>query len=125
VDTPASRATRWLIPRVADPAVAERRRANYRVLLEELPDLVAAPFRTLPEGACPLVFPVDVPAPAFVERLDRFGVAGGPLWPNPHPSLPVDRFPEAARLRERLVGLPVHHELSRAALDRIVDAASD
>jgi dTDP-4-amino-4,6-dideoxygalactose transaminase len=45
------------------------------------------------------------------------------LWSVPHPSLPAEDFPVAARRRARTVGLPVHQELSPGDIERIADAA--
>ena len=111
----------WQVDR---EAVTEHRRANYRLLLERLGELVAPAFRELPPGASPLQFPVVVSdKPRFLERLAAQGVEGADAWPISHPSLPTRNFPSAAALRSTLVGLPVHHELRDSDLDRVAGAA--
>ncbi len=120
---PPSRATLLALGRVADPAVAERRRDNYEFLLSRLGDLVTPPFGALPEGACPLVLPVSAAdKPALLRRLRAAGIRALDLWSVPHPSLEQHRFVRAAALRRTLVGLPVHQELRQRDLDRIADA---
>jgi dTDP-4-amino-4,6-dideoxygalactose transaminase len=117
---PASAATLVALRRVADPAVAERRRENYDLLLARLGDRVAPPFDTLAPGACPLVLPIAATdKPALLRHLRAKGIRALDLWSVPHPSLPRDRFPRAAALRRTVIGLPVHQELRRRDLERI------
>jgi dTDP-4-amino-4,6-dideoxygalactose transaminase len=122
---PCARTTPALLKRAAVRVALERRRANYQVLLQALHDRVPAPFRELPAGACPLYLPVHVDDKAgVIERLAGHGVRGLDLWLVPHPMLPVDAFPEAARRRATTVGLAVHQGLKPPQLERIVAAAS-
>jgi peroxiredoxin Q/BCP len=44
------------------------------------------------------------------------------FWSVPHPSLPVDEFPAAARRRATTVLLPIHQDLDDSDIDRIGDA---
>jgi dTDP-4-amino-4,6-dideoxygalactose transaminase len=119
-----ARAPTFLARRLGREEVAERRRANYRLLRERLGGLVAPAFRELPPGASPLQFPVVVSdKPRFLERLAARGIEGADAWPVAHPSLPVRNFPSAAALRSTLVGLPVHHGLRDSDLDRVATAA--
>ncbi|HEV2772797.1 MAG TPA: hypothetical protein VGV57_08225 [Thermoleophilaceae bacterium] len=63
--------TRFLLPRLADPAAALRRRANYAALLDEFAAHVPPPFARLPEGVCPLVFPLETRATSKIaEKLE-------------------------------------------------------
>jgi dTDP-4-amino-4,6-dideoxygalactose transaminase len=120
----SARAPMFLARRLGGEEVAEHRRANYRLLLERLGELVAPAFRQLPPGASPLQFPVVVSdKPRFLERLAAQGVEGADAWPISHPSLQTRNFPSAAALRSTLVGLPVHHELRDSDLDRVASAA--
>jgi dTDP-4-amino-4,6-dideoxygalactose transaminase len=119
-DSPPSRTTRFLLPRLVDPTVAERRRANYQRLLDEFGDAVAKPFAAPGTGACPWAFMIEAPdKQELLERLLRHRVRALNFWSEPHPSLPADRFPRAAALRARLVGLPVHQELRERDLARL------
>jgi dTDP-4-amino-4,6-dideoxygalactose transaminase len=125
-DIPPARTTRFLLPRLVDATIAERRRSNYERLLVELGDVVATPFARLPVGACPWAFMVDAE--------DKRSVMNGLLahrirpidfWWKPHFSLPAHRFPQASALRARLVGIPVHHELRARDLARLGPAVRD
>jgi dTDP-4-amino-4,6-dideoxygalactose transaminase len=121
-DRPPSTATRRLLTRI-DPDAAVRRCHNYRVLLDELGDLVPSPFARLPGGASPFAFPIAADdKQALIARLASRGVRALNLWSVPHPALPAAGFPGAASLRARVVGLPVHQELRPADLARIARA---
>jgi CelD/BcsL family acetyltransferase involved in cellulose biosynthesis len=115
---PASSGTRVLLPVLADGANADRRRANFRALLELLSDLVPDGWWDLPAGSSPLVFPVEARDPVeLLERLRGRRINGLPLFaPGPNGG---DRVPPGL---ERSVGLPVHQELAPADLDRMVAA---
>jgi CelD/BcsL family acetyltransferase involved in cellulose biosynthesis len=114
---------RWdgfLVARLAAGDPRARRRANYRTLLAELAGQVPEPFDRLPEGAAPLVLPVASEDPGgLLARLERHGIGGldfrAGLRPGPG-------FPNARRLAASAIGLPVHQELRRQHLDRIVAA---
>jgi dTDP-4-amino-4,6-dideoxygalactose transaminase len=125
VARPPSRATQLALRRVIDPAVAERRRSNYVLLLSRLAELVPPPFRSLAAGACPLVLPIAATdKPAVLRDLRATGIRAMDLWSTPHPSLAQHRFPRAAELRRTLIGLPVHQELRWRDLERIAAAVS-
>jgi hypothetical protein len=118
---PASHATRLVLPRIADPGAAQRRRANYAFLLERLRHVVQPAFATLPPGACPFVFPIAVADKSgLLRRLRASGIRATDLWSVPHPTLPADDFPRASALRRNIVALPVHQELRGEDLERIV-----
>jgi selenocysteine lyase/cysteine desulfurase len=113
-------ATTFLIPRVSDATAAERRRANSEQLLALLGDHVRGPFRTIPSGSSPYVFPVSTSGKAdILEHLASNRIVGGRLWETPHPDLDAGAFPKAAELRSTLVGLPVHQELTPADVRRV------
>jgi CelD/BcsL family acetyltransferase involved in cellulose biosynthesis len=112
--------TRFLLPRLVDEAAPAARRANFEALREDLGDLLAEPFREVPDGASPFAFPLEVEAKRpLLERLADQGIRAVDFWSEPHRSLPVEEFPAAARLRATTVGLPVHQELGPEDLERI------
>jgi perosamine synthetase len=113
----------FLLRRLRPLDAAERRRNNYKYLLQEFSDRVPPPFRALPEGAAPLVFPVETESrSATMEHCRRFGVAARPWWSFLHASLPAKKFPHSVAWRTRFVVLPVHQELSEQHLSRIATA---
>jgi CelD/BcsL family acetyltransferase involved in cellulose biosynthesis len=100
-----------------DPGAS--RRANYRVLLAELGEQVPEPFTRLPDGAVPFAFPVAAEdLPALRRRLERHDIGTIAL----RAGRPAERFPNATRLAERTLGLPVHQHLRPQDLERIVAA---
>lgn len=125
-DTPASRVTTALIPRLVDTDAAARRRSNHRVLLEELGDRVRPLFPVIPKGSSPTAFLIQLD-PEHQRRVGRVlqdgGVRPANFWLVPHPSLPKEGFDRARSLRSSLVGLPVHQELNGVDLERILAAA--
>ena len=120
LDSPIAPTTRFLLPRLVDATIVERRRRNYEHLLMELGDVVASPFAQLPAGACPWAFMVEAEdKQSLINRLLLHRIRAIDFWYQPHSSLPADRFPQAAALRARLVGIPVHHELRERDLARL------
>lgn len=112
-----------LLPRLVGQDGAAARRLAYRRLLSELGDLVPAPFAECPDGASPFVFPVEVDdKQALLATLAARRISALDLWSVPHPALNAERFPAAARRRERTLGLPVHQELRASDLDRVAAA---
>lgn len=108
------------LPRAYEADAAERRRGNYRYLLERLGDLVPPPFEVLPEGAAPFAFPVGVgEKDAVLRRLSSVNIDAQNFWAIPHPALQTDRFPLSSARRASIVGLPVHQELRPKDLARI------
>jgi perosamine synthetase len=122
-DERVTRATRALVSRVVDPDAPRRRRENHARLRARLADLQSPAFAQLPPESSPLVFPIEIDdKPAFVRRLERRGIVQTRMWTVPHPSLDAGEHPGAARLRRRLVGLPVHQELRAADVDDVAEA---
>lgn len=125
-DVPPARTTRFLLPRLIDPTILERRRRNYARLLMELGDVVPSPFAQLPAGACPWAFMIETEdRPGLMTRLLERRIRAMDFWHTPHSSLPAHRFPQATALRGRLVGIPVHHELRERDLARLGPAVRD
>jgi CelD/BcsL family acetyltransferase involved in cellulose biosynthesis len=123
-DPPASDLTRLLLPRLAETAVAERRRAAYGAIAAAIDRGPAPPFDQL-GGASPFVVPVETEHKrALLARLSERRITGLDVWSVPHPSLPARGFPNTARRRARTVGLPCHQELRRGDVERIATAAS-
>ena len=117
------RATRYALPRVFDTRAPERRRANFRYLRNELENLFSPAFDVDLDEASPFAFPIEVDAKERVDQeLIEAGIGPERFWAFPHPALEAQRFPRSTRLRQRLLALPVHQELTRRDLERIVEA---
>ncbi|MDH3307392.1 MAG: aminotransferase class V-fold PLP-dependent enzyme [Acidimicrobiia bacterium] len=125
-ESPPSRSSQWLLPRLADPTIPERRRANYRFLLDEIGSHVPVGFSELPDGASPFAFPIQsADGEALADQLIGHGVKALLLWKNPHPSLPIEEFPVARHLRDTVIALGVHQELTRRELQLMADVVGD
>jgi dTDP-4-amino-4,6-dideoxygalactose transaminase/CelD/BcsL family acetyltransferase involved in cellulose biosynthesis len=119
---PPASSTSFLLARLGADA-PPRRRAHYRLLLDELSAHVPRPFDRLPEGASPFAFPIASKRKGeLIARLTRNGIRALDLWSACHPALPAGRFPGAASRRATTVGLPVHQELRPADIDRVLES---
>jgi dTDP-4-amino-4,6-dideoxygalactose transaminase len=122
-DSRAAVMTTRLLPRLRWERMPDRRRRNYRYLLSRLPRSAQPMFPRLPDGAVPFALPVRTEDKhSMLETLDRHDVSAFDLWSVPHPTLRVADFPSTRLLRESVVALPVHQELSAGDLDRIAEA---
>lgn len=106
---------------------ALRRRENYLRLAEALAGIegIRLFHDALPEGAVPLNLPV------LVESVDRFqlytamrarGVGVVALYHTLVDTLEREAFPDAFRLSDRILNLPIHQELGREEVDRVARA---
>jgi dTDP-4-amino-4,6-dideoxygalactose transaminase len=124
----------WQMSRVAIGCLArtnaaeviDRRRRNFACLQEQFRagEHLRPLYRSLPDGVCPLAFPVFAQQPAqaraHFEKMDIL-VQG---WPGYYPNMPWDDFPEACALKDTLITLPVHQDLSLAQMEYIAKCAS-
>lgn len=121
--TGAAALSLWMLRRAEMTEAVAARRRNHARLVERLGAHVAPPFAEMPPGSCPFGVPVTVPDPrALLRHLLERGISATHFWSAPHPLLPVEEFPAAARRRASTVLLPVHQELDDSDVDRIADA---
>ena len=94
--------------------IIKKRRENFLhlgALLEHLRE-VKPLFTSLPEGVCPLHFPVivknrdEIKAQLFARAVDAAS-----FWRGYHRELPWDDFPDACYLKAHILALPIHHKL--------------
>lgn len=109
--------------------VAQKRRANYRELANALaPMKVQMAFPALHEGNVPQVLPVLDSSGTLVGFLRDKGI-GAYCWPGEE--LPVevrtnkDMFPNAVRLNEAMVCLPVHQDIDDRHIASMAAAVTD
>jgi len=109
--------------------VKETRRQNFSHLLERLMSSECRkafdfPVHSLPDGVCPLFFPLFVEGKGarehFYRSLKKSGIVSHPWWDIFHPVVPWDEFPEAVYLKKTLFGIPIHQDISFKHLDRVV-----
>jgi len=115
--------SRGLLRKESYSTIVSRRRLNYHILHEAvggLPGVVANGW-SLDDGACPLCYVIDTDNRDRIAReLRRRNVSPYVFGALPHPLLPMNEFPHAAYLRTRLLGLPLHQQLSEQDLGRVV-----
>lgn len=101
-------------------AIVEKRRRNYFLLYAMLRDVAPPVTGELRPGVSPLFYPmqVDDKASAMARLLGR-GVETVDFWRVRHPSVALGAFPEVDRLRERVLELPVHQDLSPADAEHV------
>jgi dTDP-4-amino-4,6-dideoxygalactose transaminase len=100
--------------------VVGRRRRHFERLLGACRSLSwATPiFSDLPPGVCPLGLPLVAEGrDRWRDRLLRHGVNVRTYWEQLPPAVDVERFPDAAWLRDRILILPVHQGLSDEAVE--------
>jgi perosamine synthetase len=125
---------KWQISRVslgclAQTSAAEvraRRRRNFACLHEQLrPGEHLRPlYQSLPEGVSPMAFPVYAQNP--LQARTYFEAMGILVqgWPGYYPNMPWDDFPDACALKDTLLTLPVHQNLSLAQMKYIAKCAN-
>jgi len=79
-------------------------------------------FAELPEGVCPLGFPVLAPEgrrDAIRDGLHRRGVAVRSFWDTLPALVNEAEFPQSVRISRRIMTLPVHEGVSRPIMNKV------
>ena len=114
-DKAISRLTKRLLKTFDITTIVTKRRNNFTLLLNMLAEAkgIEPLFKTLPEGVCPLYFPVIVKNRVYLYRkLNELSIAAIEWWAGYHPALPWDEFPDACFLKDHILALPVHQQLN-------------
>ena len=107
--------------------IKNTRRRNFEYLLDYFINNERAilPIKKLPPGMCPLFFPIIVESAekrdVLYKTLKSRGITTHDWWKRSHPEVPWDKFPDAAYLKQRLFGLPIHQDLTLDHINRIID----
>ena len=105
---------RWITEHTDHEMVVHQRRTNYVELVGCLASCsdVQIFFPQLPEGVCPWLCPIITDdCESLVTHLRRRGIEAAPLWREAHPRWSSERFPQAKRLKDHAVALPIHQDL--------------
>lgn len=106
--------------------IVERRRRNYFHLLGKLRGLSQPVFSELPPGVCPLFYPFQTDdKQAMLARLQARGIEAVDFWRVGHPAVPPGAFPEVDRLRQTILEIPCHQDLSPMTVDKIAAAVAE
>jgi perosamine synthetase len=124
-DWSMSRTAHRIAYRSPHSEIVRRRRQNYTALAAELAEVAGARtlHQTLPDGTCPLRFPLVVDEPSSLLRhLESNGIGAELFWSDFHPAFPAQEFPESTYLKTHIVAVPNHQDLDAQLLARIADA---
>lgn len=100
--------------------IIEVRRRNYRYLLRSLRDVAPPLMPHLDEGVCPLFYPMIVRDKAeVVQRLEALGIEAIDFWRYFHPSCDPKQFPDTTWLREHVLELPCHQDLTPRRMEYV------
>ncbi len=105
-------------------AVTNACRQNFLQLHESLRPHLKRPRRlsALAPGASPLLYPLLTDNRfAVIQRLHARGVEALPFWAGYHPHFSLDEFPDARRLKNNLLGLPIHQDLDESDIHYIAN----
>lgn len=124
VHVPMTTLSNYILRNMDICATFEKRRPNAAYLLKAIPSLsgLTPCFPALPEGICPLAFPVLALGRKNLHvTLRSKGIPaftwGGLMY---HAS-PIAELPEADFLYQNLVLLPIHQSMEEADLQRMVE----
>jgi dTDP-4-amino-4,6-dideoxygalactose transaminase len=120
VDVALSPLCEALLRRWDYEAIRRRRRENFALLRERLMGAVPLLKDELPGGACPLFFPVLAADKAAAARALRSrGVDAVEFWNEGDREAPS--FPAARFLRDHVLELPLHQDLSPAQVEYVAE----
>jgi dTDP-4-amino-4,6-dideoxygalactose transaminase len=122
VEVRMSRLTWRLLPRFDYDEIVRRRRENYLRLGRRLQGRVLLLRGDLPSGVCPLFFPVLVPDKRATARaLWRRGIEAVEFWNQGDPLGALAEGRDARYLRRHVLELPIHQDVSPAAVDHMAE----
>jgi dTDP-4-amino-4,6-dideoxygalactose transaminase len=103
----------WLLTRCDYDAIRRKRRENFLLLRNKLVGRATLVHMELEEGICPLFFPILVPHKrAAAEALWQRGIEAIEFWNAGDPEADGARFPYAQFLRDHLLELPIHQDVT-------------
>jgi hypothetical protein len=125
VDLAMSPLSERLLSRMDFAAIKRRRIENYRRLSARLDPSVVQVFPDLPEGVCPLFFPVLVgDKHAAAVALRQRGVDALEFWNDSVEPGSREMGPDARVLRTHVLELPIHQDLTARHIDHVARQVS-
>lgn len=120
VDLAMSPLSQRLLTRFDYAAIRRRRVENYRRLAARLDGAAAPVFDSVPDGVCPLFFPVLVSDKhGAADRLRSRGVDALEFWNDSCEPGGHEMGPDARFLRRHVLELPIHQDLTARHIDHI------
>lgn len=123
-DMGMSSITKFMLARSDIDTIVKRRRENFSLYLDLFSNqfFVKPLYEKLPQGVCPLCFPV------IVEERDRLCAAlnellidAVPFWAGYHKGISWQDYPDACFLKNNLLALPAHQDLTEEDVLYIAD----
>ncbi len=119
-DVGMSASSQWIWARTDWERVRRLRRRNYALLRDAVSAIGGVRILTpaAPRGACPWVLPVEVAErDRVVHELRARGIGAVRFWARSVSAFGGDRFPEVQQLRDRVLALPVHQDVTGEYID--------
>lgn len=102
------------------------RRRNYKLLLRELRDVVPPLMGELRQGVCPLFYPLVVrDKERVIAGLAARGIETVDFWRHFHPACDPSEFPDVVWLRESILEIPCHQDLTREGVEAVARAVRE
>ena len=123
----ASIVTRYILEHSCQKAIVKQRRENYFKLFETIQTtrLFQPIFHQLPEGVCPLNFPVLVEDRETICRyLNKRGIAATKWWSGYHRAFNWSEFHEARYLKDHIITIPTHQQLTSDNMEYVCSTIS-
>ena len=107
-----------LIQKFNYKAIHSSRRANFERLRRALDGRVTLPRADLPEGMCPLFFPLLVSDKEAASReLTGRGISNVQFWNQGDPEADARMTPDVRWLRRHVLEIPIHQGISASTVD--------
>lgn len=109
-------------------AVFGQRRQNFEYLQSALSDvkLLRPIFNSLPEGVCPLFFPVICDKPQILMgKLSENGIGAICWWQSFNTGISFDGYEIESFLKRQTLALPIHQDLKFRHLEKMVKAIKE
>jgi dTDP-4-amino-4,6-dideoxygalactose transaminase len=124
VDLAMSPVSERLLDRLDFEDIRRTRIANYRLLDATLDSRVVRVFPELPDGVCPLFFPIVVPdKPTVASALQQRGVDAIEFW-NDSVESGGEMSADARFLRAHVLELPIHQDLTPRHIAYVAEQVS-
>lgn len=112
-DKQMSAITNFLLDTFNVDDIIMRRRNNFNLFKSVITNCGIKPlFRELPEGVCPLCFPIIARNRDYLQvKLYERNVYSDAWWNGYHKAIDWDNYPDACYLKENILTLPIHEGL--------------
>jgi dTDP-4-amino-4,6-dideoxygalactose transaminase len=113
-----------IINNINPEPIIGKRHANFLKLADLIGDLkhCRSVFTRLPEGVCPLYYPVLVyNREEIVAELHDLNIFVAPWWEYFHPGVAWDDFADAVFLKDHMIALPVHQDIDILQIEKMAE----